>query len=185
MYGQSVMNYNNTMISTAELVRTMKFNSGHPLRELARRAKTSAAALVDYEAGRHEPKLSTLQRIADASGCDLVVEIHPRLTHPEKRSLELHRMIAEKLSEDAIGVVRQAKSRIETMRAADPEGRTAKYVDAWDQLLSGPREELVGTMLSTDQNARDLRQSSPFGGVLTDEERLDAIRRVAAGEASP
>jgi hypothetical protein len=71
------------------------------------------------------------------------------------------------------------------MRAADPEGRTAKYVDAWDQLLSGPREELVGTMLSTDQNARDLRQSSPFGGVLTDEERLDAIRRVAAGEASP
>lgn len=163
----------------------MKSNSGHPLRELARRAKTSAAALVDYEAGRHEPKFSTLQRIAEASGCDLFVEVRPRLTHPEKRSLELHRMIAEKLSVDAIGVKRQARSRIETMRAADLEGRTAKYVDTWDQLLSGPSEQLVATMLSTDQVARDLRQSSPFAGVLTDQERLDAIRRVAAGEASP
>ena len=56
----------------------MKSNSGHPLRELARRAKTSAAALVDYEAGRHEPKFSTLQRIAEASGCDLFVEVRPR-----------------------------------------------------------------------------------------------------------
>jgi transcriptional regulator with XRE-family HTH domain len=162
----------------------MKSNSGHPLRELARRAKTSAAALVDYEAGRHEPKLSTLQRIADATGCDLIVEVRPRLTHPEKRSLELHRLIAEKLSEDEIGVVGKALRRIESMRAADPEGRNSKYVDAWDQLLSGPRNELKATLVSTDQVARDLRQSSPFGGVLGDEERLDVIRRVAAGEAA-
>jgi transcriptional regulator with XRE-family HTH domain len=172
------------MTPTAELVRTMKSNSGHPLRELARRAKTSAAALVDYEAGRHEPKLSTLQRIADATGCDLIVEVRPRLTHPEKRSLELHRLIAEKLSEDEIGVVGKALRRIESMRAADPEGRNSKYVDAWDQLLSGPRNELKATLVSTDQVARDLRQSSPFGGVLGDEERLDVIRRVAAGEAA-
>jgi transcriptional regulator with XRE-family HTH domain len=162
----------------------MKSNSGHPLRELARRAKTSAAALVDYEAGRHEPKLSTLQRIAEAAGCDLIVEVRPRLTHPERRTLELHRIVSEKLSDDATGIIQQAKSRIDTMRVADPEGRTAKYVNAWDRLLSGPRDELVATMLSTDQVARDLRQSSPFVGVLTDEERLGAIRRVAAGESS-
>ena len=30
-------------------------------------------------------------------------------------------------------------------------------------------------MTSTDQAARDLRQTSPFAGVLTDEERLEVI----------
>src|SRR5580698_10133801 len=88
--------------STAELVRTMKSNSGHTLRELARRAKTSAPALVDYEAGRHEPKLSTLQRIAEAAGCDLIVEVRPRLTHPERRTLELYKLVAEKLRADPL-----------------------------------------------------------------------------------
>src|SRR5258708_39904064 len=91
---RDVMRYNNDMTPTSELVRTMKSNSGHTLRELARRAKTSAPALVDYEAGRHEPKLSTLQRIADAAGCDLIVEVRPRLTHPERRTLELHKLVA-------------------------------------------------------------------------------------------
>jgi transcriptional regulator with XRE-family HTH domain len=175
-----VMYYNNNMTSTAELVRTMRLNSGHTLRELARRAKTSAPALVDYEAGRHEPKLSTLQRIADAAGCDLIVEVRPQLTHPERRTLELHKLVAEKLRADPQNVVQRAKARIDVMRSRDPEGRSASYINTWDRLLSGPIDELEAAMTSTDQASRDLRQSSPFGGTLSDKERLDVLNRVAA-----
>jgi transcriptional regulator with XRE-family HTH domain len=168
------------MIPTAELVRTLKANSGHTLRELARRAKTSAPALVDYEAGRHEPKLSTLQRIADAAGCDLIVEVRPRLTHPERRTLELHKLVAEKLRANPKEVIQRAKARIDVMQSRDLEGRSATYINTWEQLLSGPIDELETVMTSTDQRSRDLRQSSPFGGTLSDEERLDVINRVAA-----
>ncbi len=177
---RGVMYYNNYMTPTAELVRTMKLNSGHTLRELARRAKTSAPALVDYEAGRHEPKLSTLQRIADAAGCDLIVEVRPRLTHPERRTLELHKLVAEKLRADPQGVIQRAKARIDAMRSRDPEGRSASYINTWDRLLSGSIDELEAAITSTDQASRDLRQSSPFDGTLSDEERLDILNRVAA-----
>ena len=174
------MYYNNYMTSAAELVRTMKSNSGHTLRELARRAKTSAPALVDYEAGRHEPKLSTLQRIAEAAGCDLIVEVRPRLTHPERRTLELHKLVAEKLRADPQAVIQRAKERIGVMRSRDLEGRSESYITTWDRLLSGPIGELEATMTSTDQSSRDLRQSSPFAGALSDEERLEILNRVAA-----
>jgi transcriptional regulator with XRE-family HTH domain len=160
----------------------MTSNSGHTLRELARRAKTSAPALVDYQAGRHEPKLSTLKRIADAAGCDLIVEVRPRLTHPERRTLELHRLIAEKLRTDPQNVIQRAKARIDVMRSRDLEGRSASYINTWDRLLSGSIDELEAAMTSADQASRDLRQSSPFGGTLSDEERLDIMKRVADEE---
>lgn len=172
----SVMHYNNTVISAAQLVRRMKLNSGLTLRELARRAKTSAPTLVDYEAGRHEPRLSTLQRLAEASGCDLVIELRPRLTEPEKRTLRLHELIAAKLSARPQFVVSLARRNLEVMRTADVGGHASSYLDAWARLLDGPLDTLAAVMTSTDQTARDLRQSSPFAGVLSDEERLEALR---------
>lgn len=167
------------MNQAAQLVRKMRLNSGQPLRELARRAKTSAPALVDYEAGRHEPRLSTLHRLADASGCDLIVELRPRLTPPELRTLALHRAVVEKLREDTELVLSKARAQLLVMREADVGGHSSVYLKTWSRLLEGSIDELTATMVSTDQPARDLRQSSPFGGVLSDEERLDVIRRAA------
>jgi hypothetical protein len=51
------------------------------------------------------------------------------------------------------------------------------YFDAWQSLLDGSSEDLTRVLLSTDSVARDLRQASPFSGVLSDEERLDALMR--------
>lgn len=46
-------------------------------RELARRAATSPAALVEYESGRRDPNAATLLRIIRATGGDLdLVEPH-------------------------------------------------------------------------------------------------------------
>jgi len=171
------MYYNNTVNQAAQLVRKMRLNSGQPLRELARRAKTSAPALVDYQAGRHEPRLSTLQRLAEASGCDLIVELRPRLTPPELRTLALHEAVVERLHEDPELVLGTARAQLEVMRNADKENRASTYLRTWSRLLEGPIDELVATMVSTDQPARDLRQSSPFGGVLSEKARLDVVRR--------
>jgi hypothetical protein len=65
------------------------------------------------------------------------------------------------------------------MRSRDEEGRSAAYINAWDRLLSGSIDELEAAMTSTDQASRDLRQSSPFGGTLSDDERLEVLNRVA------
>lgn len=154
----------------------MRRNCGRPLRELARRAGTSAPALVDYEAGRHEPRLSTLVRIADAAGCDLIVELRPRLTESESRSLALHERVASHLRQRTREVVKMANDNLASMRRVDSEQRSKVYFDEWQRLLDGPLEDLVAVAVSTDQSSRDLRQCTPFAGVLSDDERMNVLK---------
>jgi hypothetical protein len=51
------------------------------------------------------------------------------------------------------------------------------WIDDWDRLLDGPTDRLVEVCVSEDEYAIDMRQVGPFMGVLTQEERLEAIER--------
>ena len=53
------------------MIRRAREGAGLSKRELARRAGTSAAALVEYESGRRDPNAATLLRIVRAAGGDL------------------------------------------------------------------------------------------------------------------
>ncbi|MGH9917913.1 MAG: helix-turn-helix domain-containing protein [Nitrososphaerales archaeon] len=151
--------------------------SGFSQRELGRRARVSNASLIAYAKGRQDPGLTMLQRLADAANCDLVVEVRPRLTPPELRTLELHRLIAEKLEEDPERVLAIANQNLELMRRTDHGRHSRPYLDAWQVLLCGPKRDLARVMVSTDAVARDLRQASPFSGVLSEKERISALLR--------
>ncbi len=107
-----------------------------------------------------------------------------RLTEPEERSLRLHEMIAAKLAARPEPVIALARHNLATQRAADDGGRSSSYLDAWERLLDGPLDVLAATLTSTDQTARDLRQSSPFSGVLSDEERLGVIHEAWRARAN-
>ena len=52
------------------VVKRLRQISGLSKREIARRAQTTPAALVEYESGRRSPSLSSLYRIADACGLE-------------------------------------------------------------------------------------------------------------------
>jgi transcriptional regulator with XRE-family HTH domain len=171
------MEYNTTMTTADSILKRLLRASGFSQRELGRRARTSNASLVAYAKGRQDPGLATLQRLADAASCDLIIEVRPRLTAPELRTLELHRLIVEKLEENPDRVLAFAKRNLELMRCTDHGGHSQPYLDAWQMLVEGPRRNLARVMVSTDAAARDLRQASPFSGVLSDEERIDALLR--------
>ena len=171
------MRYDTTMSTGPSLIGRIRRASGLSQRELARRAQTSNAALIGYEKGRHDPRLSTIERIADAGGCDLIIEVRPRLTPPEIRTLEMHKAIAAKFEADPNTLRGLAKRNLKTLRAADPDGYSSPYFDVWERLLDDSLARLTGVMVATDQVARDLRQASPFSGILTDEERLDVLLR--------
>jgi transcriptional regulator with XRE-family HTH domain len=57
------------------LIRLARQAKGLSQRELARRAKTSQAAIAAYEAGRRSPSLENLARIIRASGSDLRIRL--------------------------------------------------------------------------------------------------------------
>lgn len=65
------------------LIKLARHDAGLSQRELARRARTSQAALSAYEAGRKSPSFETLARVIRAAGQDLRVRLEPLDDHDE------------------------------------------------------------------------------------------------------
>jgi transcriptional regulator with XRE-family HTH domain len=62
----------------AEVLRMARRRSGLSSRALARRAGTSHATLLAYEAARKIPRVDTLERIVRAAGFEADVDLAPR-----------------------------------------------------------------------------------------------------------
>jgi transcriptional regulator with XRE-family HTH domain len=163
-----------TGVETAELLRSVRARSGLSVRALARAAGVSPASVARIEHGRVAPT-ATLERILESAGYVLELEAVPArtvpLTREDRRSLAYHRLIAIKLLEDPASVITKGRQNLARMRAADESGRSARYIDAWRSLLEGPEHELIGVLIDPSERGRDLRQTSPFAGVLTPAER--------------
>ncbi|MEI8148868.1 MAG: helix-turn-helix transcriptional regulator [Actinomycetes bacterium] len=178
------------MNSSDTILQRLRRASGFTQRELARRAQMSNSSLVAYAKGRQDPGLATLVRLADAAGCDLVVEVRPRMTDSEIRTLELHRAVSLKIEANLTDTISIARRNLALMRESDQFGRSSFYFDTWQTLLDGSLSDLVRVMVSTDATAKELRQASPFSGILSDEERFEVLMatdgvRVAAKSGRP
>ena len=98
-----------------------------------------------------------------------------RLSADQRRSLYLAYAVAGKLVQDP-GLVDVARQNLERMRDRHTRGRPAQWLRQWQELLDGPLDQLLMALTSPSQRSRELRQNSPFAGVLTDAERLAALR---------
>jgi len=107
---------------------------------------------------------------------DRLVPPKPR-THraPELQSLAYHRAVAERLDERMLA---SARRRMQRWGAT---GRiNASWVEAWSEILSQPVPAVAKAIAADSPRARELRQTSPFAGVLTEQERrrlVDAVER--------
>jgi len=148
--------------------------------ELARAAGTSQPTIAAYESGRKSPTLATVQRLARAVGLELTVGyVHP-MTREDRRSLHLHRAIAERLQADPEAVLAQARRTLKRMRMR--AASTSQPVREWAVLLDRPVEALLEVLTDPSPWARELRHVTPFAGVLTAAERSEVYASFAAGE---
>lgn len=65
-------------MSTAELVRSRRLQSGLTQSQLAARADTTQAVVSRIESGKLSPTVPVLQRLAAAMDCDVVLAFTPR-----------------------------------------------------------------------------------------------------------
>ena len=160
------------------VLRGARRSAGLTQVELAERVGTSRSRLSAYESGSVLPSVELFFRLLHAAGAQCSVSPVLQLSSSEEGSLRLHGAIAKRLVAAPDVVVAKARANVATMRAADTARHAARRLDAWEVLLEGSLLELVDVLLSRSQAASDLRQSTPFAGVLTPEERLAAMRRV-------
>jgi len=107
------------------------------------------------------------------------------LTDDQLRSLWLHRAAAGLIARDPVGTLAQARAKTEQLLAGEPDG--ARWLRQWLDLIDRGPEAVMRAMTSIDPLARELRQNSPFVGLLPDDERraileaFRAARRSSAG----
>lgn len=102
------------------------------------------------------------------------------LSHQERRSLWLHRVIATRVQSDPHHAQALARENLATSRRSDFAGRGEPWWRMWDALIDGPLEEMLVVLCSTSTYAGQLRQTAPFAGLLTPAERWAVYRAFAA-----
>lgn len=150
--------------------------------ELAQRAGTSQPAVAAYESGARSPNLRTLRRMARSVGLDLEISLTPALTREERRSLWLHEAIALRLEREPDVVLERARSNLARMAGLHPDA--ADLLDEWARILEPPAANVIEAITSIEPRARELRQVTPFAGVLDAAERAQAYREFRRSESA-
>jgi excisionase family DNA binding protein len=94
-----------------------------------------------------------------------------RLTREQIRSLWLHQAVARKIVIDPERTLQRARANLCRLQAAHPRGVAARWLGEWERLLDGPVDEPLEALSSRSERGCELRQNSPFAGVLTQRER--------------
>ena len=91
----------------------------------------------------------------------------------ELQSLAYHRLVAERLDEE---VVETARRTLDRWRAA---GRIdERWAGEWERILAKPVAQIARAIAADSPRARELRQTSPFAGMLSEQERRRLVRSV-------
>ena len=164
-----------------EPVQLIRAAAGMTQRELADAAGTSQPTVAAYESGTKSPTWRTVERIASSVGLVCYPAVVRPLTRDQRRSLYLHAAIAKELSNRPTEVIEIARQNIAKMRSVNPHAW--RLLDEWERILSGMTIQIVARMLDPSEHARDLRQVSPFAGVLTPVQRAGVYRSFRSAEA--
>jgi len=91
--------------------------------------------------------------------------------HARARSLAYHRVVAKRLRRPMVQEARHTLLRWREQGRIDP-----RYAEQWEQLLDRPIPEIRRALVSEDQGSDDLRQNSPFAGMLSEPERRRTLQ---------
>jgi transcriptional regulator with XRE-family HTH domain len=169
---------------SAQLVRTLRSESGLSQREFAARAETSGPTVAAYERGHKEPRLSTLERLARTAGLQLEIRLVPaergarRRARREARSRALAAATARLVDQDYETARALALLNLERMESVTGSNRSRGHLVEWRRLLDEGPSAVRRALLDRSDHGHDMRQMVPFAGLMSDRERelvLDAV----------
>ena len=102
---------------------------------------------------------------------DIEPLVRRALDRNQERSLWLHRVVVGRLTMDPVATLAKARRNITTMRRAHHQSSAESWIEEWSRLLDRPLDTLLDILTARSVRALELRQNSPFAGVLSEEER--------------
>ena len=102
------------------------------------------------------------------------------MNREQRRSLWLHCAVAGQVAADPVRTLDHARANLERVRVAHPTGMSAHWLDTWQSVLASGPQAVLQTLTAQTPLAIELRQNSPFAGVLPDEVRAGVLGALRA-----
>jgi transcriptional regulator with XRE-family HTH domain len=149
--------------------------------ELSRLSGVHQPSISQFLSGKIEMSDEQVDRLLSCMGYRLEVvrrPVMPELTRSERRSWQLHRRISRYLTpstlEEWLPHIRRNLKRLRSNVQGQPHVRNIKR---WRSLVeSGDVSGLHRVLTGLDRDSIDMREVSPFSGLLSTEERSDVLR---------
>jgi len=93
------------------------------------------------------------------------------LTREEMRSLWLNRAVAARVAQDPVTVLSRARQNLDRFALIHEGSTVTTWLERWRRVLDDGPEAVMQVLTSTAPEASELRQNSPFPGVLPEDER--------------
>jgi transcriptional regulator with XRE-family HTH domain len=167
---------------------------GDVLREVMRETRTTQSALSRLS-GVHQPSISgflsgrvdlsdeMLDRLLSCMGYRLEVvrrPVRPHLTRSVERSWALHRQLSTHLTAETLAIWRPTILRNVKRLQGGVKGQPhTRNLDRWRELVrNGDVSGLRRIMTGLDDDSIEMREVSPMGGLLPEDERTETLAKV-------
>jgi transcriptional regulator with XRE-family HTH domain len=150
--------------------------------ELSRLSGVRQPSISQFLSGKVDLSDDQLDRLLSCMGYRLEVVRRPvlaNLTRSERRSWVLHRRLSTHLTRPSLDVWRGTIERnLERLRDSVKGQPHLRNLDRWQSLID--RRDVPGlhrVLTGLDRESIEMREVSPMGGLLSPDERSDALRK--------
>lgn len=171
------------MSSRGEVLRQVMSDTGTTQMTLSRLSGVHQPSISQFLSGRVELSDDQLDRLLSCMGYRLEVvrrPVVPDLTHSERRSWMLHRRLSMRLTRDTFEEWHPKLTRnVERVREGVRGEVHLENVGRWQSLIE--QGDLVGlrrAMTGLDRRSIEMREVSPFSGLLPDRERREVLQEL-------
>ncbi len=175
------MSYSLRVSDSRSVLREVMVSTGTSQSELSRLSGVRQPSISHFLSGKTGLSDEQLDRLLSCMGYRLEVlrrPVVPELTRSEWRSWRLHRRLSTHLTPSTLVQWRPAIERnLERLRGTVRGQPHLRNLDRWEPLLDhGDLPGLHRILTGLDRDSIEMREVSPFGGLLADEERLEVLR---------
>lgn len=169
------------MMDSREILRAVMTATRTSQSQLARISGVRQPSISQFLSGAIDFSDDQIDRLLSCMGYRLEVSrqaVNANLTRSERRSWSMHRQLATHLNETSLTAWQTTIFANIARLRADVRGQPhLDNLDHWQHLVSTKDVPALRRVLTgVDRHSIEMREVTPMGGILTDEERQQALR---------
>ncbi|WP_216853830.1 helix-turn-helix domain-containing protein [Phytoactinopolyspora halotolerans] len=169
------------MSSRSEVLRQVMLETSTTQSDLSRVSGIRQSSISQFLSGKVNLSDEQLDRLLSCMGYRLEVVRRPvvaELTRSERRSWRLHRQLSTHLTRSSLEEWRPRIERNLRRLRENVSGQPhVRNLDRWQSLVgSGDVPGLHRVLTGLDRDSIEMREISPMGGLLSQDERSDVLR---------